>query len=130
MNQRKAGVLVLVASLLALCMSAYSSWQSYEYARCQGHYNEINNARTKALSDAADQEREAEQRADNAQRSLFTDPALSKSTSERTATEQARLAGLFKEYQDALNAQQQERADADKARRDHPVPPSPRRTCG
>lgn len=130
MNQRKLGVIVLVASLLALVLSAYSGWRSYEYAQCQGRYNEINNVRTRALAVAAEQERNAQRRTDDAERALFTHPALSKLSSERTPAEQAAIQELFRAYQAALTALEQERAEADKARRDHPVPPSPQNTCG
>lgn len=130
LGQRGVGVIVLVASLLALALSAYSGWRSYAYTQCQAGYNEVNNERTRALSEAADQERAAQRRTDDAERALFTDPALSKAAAERTPAEQARIQGLFREYQNALTALEQERAEADKARKDHPVPAPPSKTCG
>lgn len=130
MTQRRLGIVVLLASLFALGMSAYSGLRSFEYARCQGQYNEINNERTRALTIAAEQERTAQRRADDAERALFTDPAVSKPAAERTAAERQKIEQLFRDYQAALTTLERERGEADKARAENPVPPPPSETCG
>jgi hypothetical protein len=121
---------VLAASIVALLLAALSGCQTQSYARCQAHYNDVNNIRTRALTDVADQERAAERAADDAERALFTDPAAGKPVNERTPGDQTRLAELFKAYQDALVTLDRERREADDARKRHPVPPPPSETCG
>lgn len=130
MRQRVVEYLVLGASIVALGAAAYSGYQSRAYARCQGHYNEINNQRTRALTDAADQERTAQRRKDDAAEALFTSPVLAKPADKRTPADQQQIADLFREYQDSLTAFRRERSAADKARAEHPVPPPPSQTCG
>lgn len=137
MNGRAWAVLQRVIGVLLVFAAGVAVWQSYattarfrEYVECQGAYNDINNTRSRALVEAADQERHAERQADDAERLLFTDPVVTKPTGERTPAERARLLELFRRYQEALQRLDVERIEADRARGDHPVPPPPSQTCG
>lgn len=104
--------------------------QGVGYVHCQAHYNDVNNQRTRALTETADQERAAQRRTDDAEAALFTSPVLAKPADKRTPQDQQQIADLFKEYQDALTAAKTQRAVADKVRKEHPVPPPPSQTCG
>lgn len=129
-GRRVVGVLLVLAALGAVWQSYATTSQFRRYVECQAALNEVTNARTRALADAADQERHAERVADDAERLLFTDPVVSKPARERTAAENARLMELFRAYQESLRKLDLERIDADKARADHPVPPPPSTACG
>lgn len=117
---------VVVASVVG---SGLAWLQTRELAQCVANYNNVNNARGKALTEAADNERDAERKADDAQAALFTSPLVSKPLAQRTPVEQAEVLRLFRAYQDALTEQTKERAAADGARRDHPIPDPPKEVC-
>lgn len=118
--------LVVVASIV---VSSLAWLQTHELARCVADYNNANNARSVALTDAAENERDAERTADNAQAALFVSPILNKPADQRTPAEKAEVVRLFRAYQLALTEQSKERASADGARRDHPIPPPPSAVC-
>jgi uncharacterized protein (DUF1501 family) len=128
--RRAVGVLLVLAALGAVVQSYATTDRFRSYVECQARYNEINNVRTRALVDATDQERHAERAADDAERRLFTDPATTTPAGERSPADQARLLDLFRAYQAALSQLALERAEADKARGDHPVPAPPSEVCG
>lgn len=134
---RAAVVLGLIAAGLALSRTQdlgeenqRLGEQNRELTQCVAAYNNANNARGVALTQAADEERTAERKADDAQAALFLSPVLSKPTGERTPAERAEILRLFRAYQIALSDQRKERADADGARRDHPIPDPPSQVCG
>lgn len=108
----------------------YTQLQGVAYVHCQAHYNEINNQRTRILTESADRERAANRAVTNANGALWLAPALSKNASERTPEEQAQLLKLFTDYQNALVDQRAAVAEADKIRNENPVPPPPSKTCG
>lgn len=129
-SQRASGVLVLVASLLALVAAGYNGYRSNAFAKCQAHYNEVNNERTRVITESADRERQADRAAEAANAALWLSPALSKPANQRTTEDQANLIRLFAAYQKALADQQAANLEADRIRAEHPVPPSPSRVCG
>lgn len=118
--------IVVVASMVG---SGLAWLQARELAQCVASYNNANNERSKAISDAQDQERKAERVADAAQAALFLSPLVSRPVAQRTPAEQAELLRLFRAYQDALTEQSKERSAADGARRDHPIPDPPKEVC-
>lgn len=130
MSSRAVGVLVMVASLVALVLAGYSSYRSRELARCQAQYNEVNNQRTRELTGVAEEERAAERRSSDALGALFLDPSLQKPAEQRTAADRKRVADLFAAYVAAERAKRAARAEADKARAANPVPPPPSTVCG
>lgn len=120
---------VRLAVVLSLAGSASVWLQTRDLAQCVARYNDANNARSKVLTEATDEERSAERAADDAQAALFLSPVLSKPTDKRTAPEQAELLRLFRAYQVALSDQKEERRAADDARRVHPIPEPPKAVC-
>lgn len=120
---------VRVIVVLSVAGSGYSVYQNRELTRCVASYNNANNARSVALVEATDQERKAERAADDAQTALFLSPTLGTPPAEQTPAERTELLRLFRAYQDALTEQSKERAAADGARRDHPIPDPPKEVC-
>lgn len=123
-------VFIRVVVVASVIISSLAWYQTRELTKCVAAYNNTNNDRSVALTKAADDERAAERDADNAQAALFTSPILSKDTEDRTPAEKAEVLRLFRAYQAALTAQSNERAAADGARRDHPIPDPPSAVCG
>jgi hypothetical protein len=119
--------LIAAISLVGGAIS-YASYNNL--AQCQAEYNEINNRRTRILTEATNQEREAERRTDDAQAALFLSPITTISVSKRTAAEKAELLKLFVQFQESLRIQIDERHEADLARSLNPVPPPPSELCG
>lgn len=128
-RSRVIGWVVMIASVLAVAISLVTGWESREHARCQARYNEINNERTRIITEVGADERAAERRRDDAQDATFLDPSLLRPADQRTPAEQQRVRDLFAEYLKAAEALKVERAKADKARADNPVPPPPSQTC-
>lgn len=118
--------LVGVVGFAALVI-LYGDFRSY--VECQASYNEVINARTRILAEAATQERTAQRATDDAERLLFTDPLLTKPAADRTPAERERLTELFRRYQMALTNLEEERVQADRARAANPVPPPPSVAC-
>lgn len=123
-----ADVVIRVFVVLSIPLSGFAVYQNQELTRCVANYNDVNNQRTKILTEATDAERTATRKADDAQTALFLSPAVSDPS--RTPAEQAEVLRLFRAYQKALTDQRKERADADDARRAHPIPDPPSQVCG
>lgn len=121
--------IIRVVVVLSLPGVGYAVWQNRELTRCVASYNSANNARSVALTEATDQERTAEREADSAQAELFLSPILNEPLAQRTPAERTELVRLFRAYQVALTEQSKERAAADDARRDHPIPDPPNEVC-
>jgi len=127
---RIVGWAVLTASMLTLVISVATGIRAHDFAVCQAQYNEINNQRTRAIVEAADSERRAERRRDDALDATFLDPSLLKPAETRTPEEQRRVRALFTEYLAAAEALKDARAAADTARAANPIPPPPSISCG
>lgn len=117
-------VMSLAAIFVAITGISRTSEQSKQLRRlvaCQNTYNEINNVRTRELSDANDRERTAEAAADKA---LFAvvDAAIS---GDRKGAEEK-----MKDLKDKLAEQDAARTAANQERKEHPVPPPPTALCG
>ena len=121
--------IIRITVVLSVAGSGFAVWQNRDLTRCVATYNNANNARSVALTEATDQERGAERIADSAQAALFLSPILNEPLAERTPAERAELVRLFRAYQSALTEQSKERAAADDARRDHPIPDPPNEVC-
>lgn len=98
--------------------------------QCQTQYNAINNERTRALTEVTAREREADRARSDALDAVFLDPSLLKPAAQRTPQDARRVRQLFADYLDAVADLKVERAAADKARAEHPVPPPPAAVCG
>jgi hypothetical protein len=123
-------LVVRVIVVLSVAGSGFALYQNRELTKCVASYNNTNNARSVALTAATDQERAATRKADDAQASLFLSPILNKPTEKRTPADRTEIQRLFRAYQLALTEQSKERATADDARRDHPIPDPPSAVCG
>jgi hypothetical protein len=130
MSSKVADWLVRIAVIVSVIVSSFSAWQLQNLTSCVARYNDANNTRSVVLTEATNQERMAERRADDAQAALFLNPAVSKPAAQRTAAERAEILRLFRAYQTALSDQKTERAAADDARVDHPIPDPPSEVCG
>jgi len=100
------------------------------FSRCQAEYNRVNNERTRALTEATAEERAAERRAIDLLFGALFDPSVRKPAPDRTAEDRERIAALTAEILKAAQRLKAERAQADQARREHPVPPPPSTVCG
>ncbi|HEU5108692.1 MAG TPA: hypothetical protein VFT95_09060 [Micromonosporaceae bacterium] len=117
--------LVAVAGLGVLYTNRVES-----HLQCQARYNETNNARTRALTEATEKERAADRAEDKARADLVTHPAVLKPLADRTAVEREQLRALTVVWQRTLTEEQVQQAAADAERREHPVPPPPSEVCG
>lgn len=122
-------VIIRVVVVLSLAVGGVAFYQNRELTKCVANYNNANNARSVALVAATDQERAADRKTADAQSALFLSPILGKPLPEQTPAEHADLIRLFRAYQVALTEQSKERATADDARRDHPIPDPPKQVC-
>lgn len=120
-------VVIRAAVVLSIGVGSYAAYQVNELAQCVANYNDANNQRSVALIGATDDERAADRKTNDAQAALFLSPSLG--NPQRTPAEQAELVRLLRAYQAALSDQRKERADADGARRDHPIPDPPSQVC-
>lgn len=118
----------LIAAL-SLVMAGIGFLDVRNRAECQSEYNEINNRRTRILTEVNEAERRTERYADNAMSALFLDPAVLKPVEERTSAETERIRILFLAWITALAEQQKERDEADTARAANPIPPPPSQLC-
>jgi hypothetical protein len=120
---------ILVMAVAGLIISINSTAESKAQQRrlsaiveCQNRYNEINNERTRRITDAASKERAAEFESDTALYNFVN--ALAKGASEQ---ERVRVFAILTEK---LAAQQQVQIEGDRERALHPVPPPPDAFCG
>ena len=120
---------VRILVVLSLAGSATGLVQTRDLAQCVASYNDANNERSKILTEASNDERDAERAADDAQAALFLSPILNKPIEKRTASDKAEILRLFHAYQAALSDQKEERRAADDARRVHPIPDPPKDVC-
>ena len=122
-------VLSVVGSGAALMQNRETADRNRDLTECVAAYNNANNLRSEILTRAADEERVAERRADDAMAALILSPLVSKPAAQRTPTERAEVLRLFRSWQSALSDQSTERAAADDARRINPIPDPPSEVC-
>jgi hypothetical protein len=89
---------------------------------CQNRYNEVNNERTRRITDVTTLERNAEAEADTALFNFTLALAQGKSEEERVK--------LFSIMTEKLSAQEKIRAQGTREREQNPVPPPPEAFCG
>jgi hypothetical protein len=126
---RLVGLALLLVSMLAVLQSCLTTRAQQEFVQCQAEYNEVNNARTRALTESAQRERAAERRVQQAEAGLWLNPHL---LDERPAGAgpHPEVLAAFTELQAALTNWRQVAAEADASRAKHPVPPPPSSRCG
>jgi hypothetical protein len=121
---------ITIALVLSLVLIAVVGVYVVRLAVCQAAVNEANNQRTRALTEVTADERAAERNAIDLLFALLRNPSVTKPADERTAADRARVAALVVELRAAGERLEVERAEADTARRAHPVPPPPSVVCG
>ena len=122
---------VFAVSILAMVFAGLTYTNDVDaHLECQARYNETNNARTRALTEANDKERRADRAEDKARATLFTHPAILKPVADRSPAEIDEIRQLAVAWQHALTEEQRQQADADLERAEHPVPPPPSEVCG
>lgn len=121
--------------LVVVLIVGVGMWRTEQHANCQAGYNEINNIRSRAINDAITQERDSERRADAAQvaadealHAILKAALLGESAEERRRLAEAYDRALAIELS-AFLQQEQERHEADEARRNNPIPPPPSELC-
>jgi type II secretory pathway component HofQ len=131
---RLFGVLLLVASLISVGLSYRATAQTQRTERerqrfvaCQARYNDVNNERTRALTEAGDKERVALRRVTEANAALWLNPKLIRAPG---APIDPAVLAAFHELQAALTIWRIVEVEVDKERKAHPVPPPPRDLCG
>lgn len=127
---RRLNVVLLIVSIVVLVLVVVSGVRSQLYIRCQAGVNEVLIQRSRILTEFGDRERAAERHRGDALDAVLLDPSLLKSADERTPADRQRVARLFADYLNTARTLQTERAAADKARADNPVPPPPSSVCG
>jgi uncharacterized membrane protein YdfJ with MMPL/SSD domain len=107
-RQRATGVIVLVASMLAVLGATYSGYRSASYAHCQARVNQALVVSQNARAQAAAQDRAALDR-------MVNDVVNAHSREESRA---------------ALDRYQATRRASDEERAKHPLPAPPSQVCG
>jgi hypothetical protein len=127
--QRWRGVARVLPLIVLFVMGAGYTYRVEGRLECQARYNEVNNERSRALSEAADKERQAERAEKVARAALFTHPAILTPSADRTPADREEMRRLAVVWQQALTEEQKQQAAADAERKEHPVPPPPSEVC-
>lgn len=128
--RRIGPVLLVLVSLGAVAQSYVTTQAQRTFVACQARYNEANNERTRIITEAANRERDSSRMADDALAALFGHPAALTPDPDRSPQQRREIVALARAWVDAVIKQKQDRADADKARAENPVPPAPSEVCG
>lgn len=122
--------LMYALSLIAVVVAGVAYINRVEsHLNCQARYNEVNNERTRIITDVSSRERESSKRADDAEAAVFRHPAAFTPREDRTPQEQREIDVLARAWGQATIEKQQDRVEADKARAENPVPPPPSELC-
>jgi hypothetical protein len=113
---------VLVASLLALGMSVWSSYQTRSYAACQAQVNESLVRVQSARAEAAEQDRQSDRDESAATAELIRTVFTVQTPTERVAA--------YTAYRTALDKIAASRADTERQRAAAPLPAPPSEICG
>jgi hypothetical protein len=123
-------LIILGTSLILASVGFWYTREVQSRLECQARYNEVNNARTRALTEATAKERQAGRAEDKARANLITNPAILKPAADRTPAEAEHLRQLTLAWQATLVEEQRQQAAADAERQQYPVPPPPSELCG
>lgn len=114
---------VLVISVVALLVWGIAVYQWRGYTECQARVLDVVVQVLDVRSDALDEERVAEHKADiafrDAMNSILANPPNPRAEQLKALTQ----------LQRALDEQEQEREEADKVRAEHPIPELPSKSC-
>lgn len=121
-GRSRVGLLLVVASVLAIGMSAYTSYQSRMFAECQASVNEALIVAQNARADAAEQDR-----ASDREESLATAELI---RAVFTARSQDDTRAAYLTYANRLDEITSKRAETERTRQANPLPAPPSQTCG
>ncbi len=127
LSVRVVGVVLFVVTLMSFGLSIVAAWRYRELAVCQAGVTDNLYERTRVLTDVGASERAAERRRGDALDDLLTDPVVRKTP--RTSADDKRIQDLYDVFVDAAEKLKVERALADRARADNPVPAPLSDTC-
>lgn len=119
---RVVGVVVMVASVLAVLLAVNSTLQSSAYARCQSQVTEALIRSSTARAAAAEQDRQSDVKESAATAELIRTVFTAQTGPERLAA--------YATYRKALDDIAVTRAATEKQRKDNPLPAPPSQTCG
>jgi hypothetical protein len=120
-RSRTIGLVLVVASVLALALSTYTSIRSRAFAECQAAVNEALIVATNARASAAAQDRQADRDETTAITALIHAVFSAPTSEERLAA--------YQHYRAELDRIAASRAVAEADRVAHPLPAPPSQTC-
>ncbi len=121
-RSRTVGVVVMVASVLALVMAFYSSYRVRAYASCQSAVSEALIRATQATAEAAEQDRQSDREESAATAELIRTVFTVQTPAERIAA--------YTSYREALDDINTARLTTEADRQANPLPAPPSQTCG
>lgn len=121
LQHRAFGVCLVVASIVALILSGFSTYQAREYNRCQSMiYGQLFEA-SRARSEAADQDRQSDRDESDATALLIRSVFTGSTTAERLAA--------YDTYNQTMREIADRRNATAKEREAHPLPVPPSQAC-
>lgn len=120
-RNRTFGLALMAASLIALVLSGYSSYQTRSYSQCQSMVTEALIQASMARSDAAQEDRRSDRDESRA-------TALLIQTVFTATTSQERIAA-YETYAKQLAAIDEQRRATEEERARHPLPSPPSQAC-
>lgn len=121
LRNRWFGIALVAASLIALVLSGYSSYQTRTYAQCQSMVTEALIQASMARSDAAEEDRQSDREESRATALLIQTVFTATTVEERIAA--------YNAYATTLNDIDRKRAQTADERARHPLPSPPSQTC-
>jgi hypothetical protein len=120
-RNRAFGLALVAASLVALVLSGYSSYQTRAYSQCQSNVTEALIQASIARADAAEEDRKADREESRATSLLIQTVFTATTTDERIAA--------YSVYAQTLGRLDEQRAATATYRAQHPLPEPPSQTC-
>lgn len=120
-RNRAFGIALVAASLVALVLSGYSSYQTRTYAQCQSMVTETLIQASVARADAAEEDRKADREESRATALLIQTVFTATTTEERIAA--------YNTYATTLANLDRIRQQTAEERAQHPLPKPPSQAC-
>src|SRR3546814_16859150 len=122
MSSRTAEWVVRGGLVVTIVATGLFARQVQNLTDCVAAYNDANNERSVVLTEATNDERAAERKADDAQAALFLSPIVSIPTAHRTTLQHAAMLLLLPVHQLPLYAPAKAQIASDASRRTHTNP--------
>lgn len=121
LRNRAFGIALVAASLVALVLSGYSSYQTRTYSQCQSMVTEALIQASMARSDAAEEDRRSDREESRATALLIQTVFTATTVEERIAA--------YNAYAVSLATIDEKRKKTEDERSKHPLPQPPSQTC-